>query len=179
MVQELCQLPVSQHLETINALWGTGWHRHHWCIWKEQNLSAVPWQGGWLPGEGWGSLRTLHTDSWHICNGWTYSMTRNQMLHVKRMWNIALLVFVSYNLLVTVQSVKSDSYICVDKFPIWNRPENKYFEVNWMSCIAFDLFMCTVALWHTAAITGRMSCYMWHEWYKNIFPCWHGSSAQT
>lgn len=41
-----------------------------------------------------------------------------KMLHVKRMRNIALLVFVSYNLLVTVQSVKSDSYICVDKFPI-------------------------------------------------------------
>lgn len=34
------------------------------------------------------------------------------------MWNIALLALVNYNLLVTVQPVKSDSYICVDKLPI-------------------------------------------------------------
>lgn len=102
-----------------------------------------------------------------------------QMLRVKRMWNIALLAFVSYNLLVTVQSVKSDSCICVDKLPIWNRSEAKCFELNCMSCMAFDLFMCTMALWLTAAATGRMSCYMWHEWYKSISPCWHGSSAQT
>lgn len=102
-----------------------------------------------------------------------------QIPHVKNMWNIALLALVNYNLLVTVQPVKSDSYICVDKLPIWNRSENRYFELNCMSCTAFDLFTCTMAQWLTAAITGKMSCYMWHEWYKTIFPCWHGSSAQT
>lgn len=26
MVQELCQHPVSQHLQTINASWNTAWH---------------------------------------------------------------------------------------------------------------------------------------------------------
>lgn len=143
---------------------------------------------GWVTARGRLGISQDPSDFWHIYNGWTYSMSRNlnaptcenaSECEKNLMWKgcgILLSRFLfSYSLLVAVQCVKSDSYICVDKFPVWNRSEPRHLEPNCMS----DLFMCTMALWHTAAITDRMSCYMWHEWYRSIFPCWHDSAAQT